>query len=210
MKITIFRLVIASRSVQTDSMQKNAALLGEKKKQLRQEIRRRLALLSQEEQDRESDLLVKKLADFLTKAGHQKATIATFAAFGKEVNLAALQQRIPLASFCYPRCEKEGIMHFHHIVSSEKELHRGYIGLSEPSEKAPLVPPGEIDLILVPGLAFDRKGNRLGKGGGFYDRYLSQDEIRADLWGVCFICQITEDIPCSPLDKKVDQVLTAE
>lgn len=191
-------------------MQENAALLGEEKKQLRQEIRRRLAPLSQEEQDRESDLLVKKLADFLTKAGQQKVAIATFAAFGKEINLAALHQALPLALFCYPRCEKDGIMHFHHIVSPEKELHRGYIGLSEPSEEAPLVPPGEIDLILVPGLAFDRKGNRLGKGGGFYDRYLAQNEIHANLWGVCFTCQITDGIPCSPLDKKVDEVLTAE
>lgn len=191
-------------------MQENTALLGDKKKQLRQEIRRRLALLSQEEQDRESALLVKKLVDFLTKAGHKKATIATFAAFGKEINLATLHQALPLASFCYPRCEKDGIMHFHRILSPEKELHRGYMGLSEPSEEAPLVPPGEIDLILVPGLAFDWKGNRLGKGGGFYDRYLAQNEIRADLWGVCFTCQIADSIPCSSLDKKVDQVLTVE
>lgn len=191
-------------------MQENAVLLGEEKKQLRQEIRRRLALLSLEEQDRESELLVKKLADFLTKSGYQKAIIATFAAFGKEINLAPLQQKLPLASFCYPRCEKDGIMHFHRVVAPEKELHRGYIGLSEPLEKTPLVLPGEIDLILVPGLAFDCKGNRLGKGGGFYDRYLSQDEIRADLWGVCFTCQITDGIPCTPLDKNVNQVLTAK
>lgn len=62
----------------------------------------------------------------------------------------------------------------------------------------------EIHLMLVPGLAFTRSGHRLGRGGGFYDRALSQRTLKTKVIGVCFDFQIRETLPTDPHDQTVD------
>ncbi len=64
----------------------------------------------------------------------------------------------------------------------------------------------EIDLVVVPGVAFDRKGNRLGRGRGYYDRLLSQ--ARCPLIGVAYSLQIAEELPAEPHDIKIPVVIT--
>lgn len=71
-----------------------------------------------------------------------------------------------------PRCGKPPEMTFHR-VSSLEELVSGAYGLLEPEEDAPMIGPEEIDLVLVPLEAVARNGLRLGKGGGYYDRFLA-------------------------------------
>lgn len=64
-------------------------------------------------------------------------------------------------------------------------------------------------LVLVPGLAFDARGYRLGRGGGYYDRFLeSLGEPRPILCGVCFACQIAPEVPREPHDGRVDYLVT--
>ena len=65
---------------------------------------------------------------------------------------------------------------------------------------------GEIDLIIVPGMAFDNSGHRLGRGKGFYDRFLAQ---HPDVYtiGLCFDFQYFDKIPSESFDKKVDEVI---
>ncbi len=70
------------------------------------------------------------------------------------------------------------------------------------------VDPSEIDVVLVPGLAFDRAGGRLGRGGGFYDRFLSQAGVRAVKVGVGFGVQMVEAVPRDERDVRVDWVAT--
>lgn len=72
------------------------------------------------------------------------------------------------------------------------------------------VAPGSLCAILVPGLAFDRRGGRLGRGGGFYDRYLERlGSARAPtLIGVCFEAQVTDRVPMESHDRTVDLVVT--
>ena len=71
-----------------------------------------------------------------------------------------------------------------------------------------MVDPGAVDVILVPGLAFTRAGQRLGRGGGFYDRLLAR--LPAVTWkiGVCFEVQISDAVPSEPHDVTVDCVMT--
>lgn len=64
----------------------------------------------------------------------------------------------------------------------------------------------EIDLIIVPGVAFDRQGNRLGRGKGYYDRTLSQ--VTAPKIGVCFHFQFLDQIPAEPFDIRMDRIIT--
>lgn len=70
------------------------------------------------------------------------------------------------------------------------------------------ISPSEIDAVLVPGLAFDRTGLRLGRGGGFYDRLLSTSGIRAVKVGVAFGVQVVKAVPADARDVRVDWVLT--
>lgn len=81
----------------------------------------------------------------------------------------AMERGIPV---CFPKTTPYGVMTFHK-VKDLFELSLGAFGISEPSQDAPCMTPTSKTLILVPGLAFDRLGYRIGHGGGYYDRYLS-------------------------------------
>ncbi len=69
-------------------------------------------------------------------------------------------------------------------------------------------PVEEIDLIVVPALAFDRQGNRLGRGGGFYDRFLALPGMRATLCGIAFAEQLLDEAPTGDHDVPVDMIVT--
>ena len=68
------------------------------------------------------------------------------------------------------------------------------------------VPESEIDLIIVPGVAFDRQHNRLGRGKGFYDRLLSTLDVPKI--GICYDFQLKDQIPAEPFDRKMDLIIT--
>jgi len=87
---------------------------------------------------------------------------------------------------------------------------RGAFGIAEPGPGAALCRPEEIDLMVVPGVAFARSGARLGRGGGYYDRYLSQPEARAVKIGVCYAHQLAEDLPVESHDVRMDRVVSDE
>jgi 5-formyltetrahydrofolate cyclo-ligase len=94
------------------------------------------------------------------------------------------------------------------IVQNDSDLKRGHLGVWEPLGNDNL-PLRELDVILVPGLAFDAStGARMGRGGGFYDRLLSQPEIRAKLVGVTFQLQVISDIPTEPHDIHLPEIVT--
>jgi len=86
------------------------------------------------------------------------------------------------------------------------EIVSGQFNIREPSPDCVETPLDQIDLVLVPGVAFDFHGNRLGRGNGFYDRLLA--EIRGIKCGIAFDEQIEKKIPSEPHDAKVDFILT--
>ena len=106
---------------------------------------------------------------------------------------------------CLPRIDGEH-MSFRRITSP-LDLHPGVMGIPEPGDKAPEVAsPG---FMMVPGLAFDRNGNRLGYGGGYYDRYLAG---RSDLFtvGLAYGCQIVDTVPTEFNDVPLCAVATGD
>jgi len=84
----------------------------------------------------------------------------------------------------------------------------GALGITEPVNTKQ-IQPEEIDLIIVPGVAFDHKGNRIGRGKGFYDRFLSKINNTTTI-GICFGFQLMERIPAENHDIKMDMVITED
>ena len=97
------------------------------------------------------------------------------------------------------------------ITNLHTDLIPGRYDIRVPAPGCPLVEPKSLDAILLPGLAFDRAGNRLGRGAGFYDRFISSLHDaghRPALIGVCYHAQIVDSVPTEPHDHRVDRVIT--
>lgn len=91
-----------------------------------------------------------------------------------------------------------------------EDLKLGYYGILEPIETCEVLSSEEVDLILMPGLAFDKKGGRVGYGGGFYDRYLGAMERKVPKIAIAYDFQIIDNIPMNSLDIKIDGIITNE
>ncbi len=90
----------------------------------------------------------------------------------------------------------------------EGKLRKGTFGILEP-EVYREVDIAKLDMVLVPGRAFDRHGNRIGRGKGYYDRFLAQLPPNVIKIGVCFSCQIFDSLPVQSTDIPVDLVVSA-
>jgi len=93
-------------------------------------------------------------------------------------------------------------------ASDSCEYVAGYFGILEPAEGTPLVAPDEVDAALVPGVAFDRSGFRLGYGKGFYDRLLPLLRPGCLTLGLAFDEQLVAHVPHDDRDAPVDAVVT--
>jgi 5-formyltetrahydrofolate cyclo-ligase len=94
-------------------------------------------------------------------------------------------------------------------VEALEELASGTFGVLEPLGDA-LVAPGALDMVLVPGVAFDLQGNRLGYGKGFYDRVLCGTRRPALVVGLCFEFQLVDRLPIEEHDACLDLLVTEE
>ncbi len=116
-----------------------------------------------------------------------------------------------------PRCDpqRKGAMCFA-LCSCEQELVPGCYGIAEPDPACcPAVDMSSMgfapDVAVIPGVGFDRRGNRLGFGGGYYDRILAHDAMqRATLVGYAYAFQVVAQIPAEPWDKSVHALCTNE
>lgn len=117
---------------------------------------------------------------------------------------AALQEG---KKVCVPKCGERGKMSAFQIKDFA-DLQQGKFGILEPDEQCISIMPEEIDLVLVPCLACDEKGNRIGYGGGYYDRYLRQGSfIKMSL---CRNCQMLESIPAEDTDCRMDMIVNED
>lgn len=138
-------------------------------------------------------------------------TVMMFVPVTEEPNLKPLaEQHLRRGGrLCFPRVDWVAKQM---VAAAVTDLDRSLIlrrnRIREPLPECPAVPPQEIDLILIPGLAFDRTGRRLGRGGGFYDRFLADPALRAVRCGVLFECQLLPEIPAEPHDIHVDYLCT--
>lgn len=175
------------------------------KSQLRKQIAAIRKSLSEETVSLNSRHIVERI---LKLKPFQKAEIiALYMAIGGEIRLD------PLFSTCWnsgkrtciPVFDAQTKVYEMAEITSETQFKVGNYGIKEPIN-TPRIPMKEIDLILVPGVAFSRDGKRLGRGGGYYDRLLAGYQGTAV--GVAFDEQIVAEIPCEAHDLPVDYVVT--
>ena len=131
-------------------------------------------------------------------------SILTYLAFRNEPDLNLLFQLLPDTRWVVPRITAGRRMTLHPYVPTRLVRHR--FGMLEPAADLPVVDPAEIDVVLVPGVAFDRRGGRLGFGGGYYDRFLLTTS--AQRVGIAFDECLAEEIPCGAHDQRMDWVAT--
>lgn len=93
------------------------------------------------------------------------------------------------------------------ISSLDDGLVYGQHSIREPAGGT-VWPPEEIDFVIVPALAYDRSGGRLGRGGGFYDRFLAQRGMRAVKCGLGFDIQLVDELPTDGHDHPIDLLVT--
>ena len=109
-----------------------------------------------------------------------------------------------------PLCRPEGRVLTPCLIGGFDELETGHYGIREPkAESLRVVPPGEIEAVLVPAVAFDRRGYRVGYGGGYYDRFLLKVPRAAKI-GAAFACQIVPAVPIDRYDAQVERIATEE
>lgn len=116
-------------------------------------------------------------------------------------------RRLP-ATLCFPRVDADGLAFV--PICDWSELEPGRFDILAPREGLVGVELQARDVVLVPGLGFDRAGNRLGKGGGHYDRAFSAAGASAWRIGVAFCEQIVPEVPCDSHDRRMDAIVTPE
>ena len=134
-------------------------------------------------------------------------TVMAYMSIGSEVETAGLLQAV-LADgkrLALPRCEGSGIMHAKEVQGLDG-LQRGTLGIFEPPRDAPTVHRADMDIVLVPGLLFDRQGNRMGQGAGYYDRFLSG--FQGTTCGLAFSVQVVDNLSPKPHDIPICALVT--
>ena len=138
-----------------------------------------------------------------------RQTIAAYAALPGEVDLLDVIVRHPERRWVFPRVEESELC-FHVVGNPASDLSVGAFGVREPALTLPRVGIAEIDAIFCPGLAFDARGGRLGRGKGYYDRVLAHARPDAVKIGVCFPWQLVAEIHHEAHDVHMDLVLSGE
>ena len=133
-------------------------------------------------------------------------TLAVFSPLPGEVNLAASIDLQRDKKWVYPRVGTN-LLTFHAVHDRAVDLVPGSFGILEPDPSLPAVEIEEIDVFICPGLAFDPRGGRLGRGRGFYDRILAHARNDAFKLGICFALQQVPDTFSEPHDVRMDEVI---
>ncbi len=179
------------------------------KKQARAEIRRRLCALSPQQKAEKSNAVcerVMRLPEF-----RRARVVMLFASMPDEVDTRPLLAK----SFAdgkrvaSPKCVTQERRILPVRIEALSDLVPGAYGILEPSGNE-CISHDDIDLVLVPGYGFDRKGNRLGRGAGYYDKFMSQPGFRAVRCAVTFATQILDDLPHDDHDIPVEILVTED
>lgn len=174
------------------------------KRLIRREVRERLAHIPCEEKPRRAQVIIEGIKSHLAVCGAR--VVALFSPLADEPQIASLIDELAKEMLVVlPRIDGD-VMEF--FCYSRECMVTGAYGIMEPCGTEP-VQPYEIDAVIVPGVAFTVNGWRMGRGKGYYDKYLSRKDFRALKIGVCYAEQIVPSLPLEPHDVVMDCVISA-
>ncbi len=178
------------------------------KKRFRSKILLRLKTQKEDNRERKSQVIKVKL--FRTQLFKQAKIVMFYIAFDGEVNTKEMIQEAKKQGkvIAVPVCRENKIYIRPCLLKDKAKLVRGPYGVSEPAVKK-AIKLEDLDLVIVPGVAFDRKNNRLGRGKGCYDRFLQRLPKRIKSIGLAYDFQIFPNIPVTKTDWKLNRVIFA-
>lgn len=182
-----------------------------KKKKLREEILQKLHGISKEEKERKVKTLKNKL--FSLRQFKKAKCVMFYVSKHYEVDTHQMIDEsmamgkkvvVPIT------LKEEKMLTPSELKDRDKELIKGHYGIHQPGEgHIRPVSLEEVDLMIVPGLAFDRSGHRLGHGGGYYDRLLEKAPPNVFTVGLAFDFQIMDRLPIHTTDIPIDKILVS-
>ncbi len=181
-----------------------------KRDKLRRKILRQREELSADKRREKSRAISANFQQVVDKLRPQ--TILLYINFRSEVETMellrqALERNIRVAAPL--TLVKESRLAAYEITDPARQLKPGYCRIPEPDpQQTELINPAEIDLVVLPGSVFDLQGNRLGYGGGYYDRFLAYDAPQALRIALAYEMQIVDEVPAQPHDEPLDYILT--
>ncbi len=172
---------------------------------LRKEIKEKKRAMTEEQIDQASRRLGELLA--ASEVYRKAKTIYGYLPYNQEVRTVPMLQRAldDGKKVAVPKCYGDE-MHFIYL-DDLTQVEKGYCGIPEPVADGP-VADDKTALVLMPGLAFDREGHRIGYGGGFYDKFLAAEPDHPTL-ALCYDFQMLDHLETEEFDVPVDEVLWA-
>ena len=170
------------------------------KQSLRELLIQKRRMLSAEERTAQSALILSQLEKMTVF--QEAKTVLLYYPKNNEVDVLPLFKRYKRDKvLLLPVTHRRGMTA--NPYEGNDKMHRGKVGIPEPT-----TPPyeGEIDLIIVPAVAFDKQGNRLGRGGGYYDRFLKK-QSHATFIGVGYDFQLVDEVPVRQHDQKMHRII---
>lgn len=181
--------------------------ITEQKSALRSAMEQRLSAMPERVKQAESRTICREILRHIPTGSR----VCAYYPLATEADLRPLIQEILARgdAVFLPCSEKDRVV-FRRILNL-RDLKPGKFSIPEPPAGAPVANPEEIDIVLVPGRAFDRRGNRLGRGNGGYDHWIREQRGKrttTHMWGVALECQMVADVPYEDHDERLDAIVT--
>lgn len=170
------------------------------KQRMRELLIQKRRMLSAEERTAKSELILSQLEKMTVF--REAKTVLLYYPKNNEVDVLPLFKRYKRDKvLLLPVTHRNGMTA--NPYEGNDKMHRGKVGIPEPT-----TPPfeGNIDVIIVPAVAFDKEGNRLGRGGGYYDRFLKK-QSHATFIGVGYDFQLVDEVPVRKHDQKMHRII---
>ncbi len=181
-------------------------LIKEQKRELRQTIKKSILSITAEQRtmyDLQLTELFFKLISGIFPENQNNPTILGYMPLPDEPDITGILQQLTNSKLVLPVSEADSTLS---LRLAGKNLIKGRYNINEPPASSPNVKASEIDLALIPGRAFSRIGTRLGRGKGYYDRFLN--EYTGLTVGLCYEEQLIASIPVEEHDKFIDYIIT--
>ncbi|MBR5219258.1 MAG: 5-formyltetrahydrofolate cyclo-ligase [Clostridia bacterium] len=135
------------------------------------------------------------------------STVFIYVSFGSEVDtLPLIKELFYLGKRVgVPLCNSDNHTMTVYEIKDLSQLKKGHYGILEPDKSLKEIPKEDIDLIIVPGVAFDKEGYRMGYGGGYYDRFLA--DFDGYTIGISFLECMENELPKGEFDRKVNEII---